>query len=83
MISCMHMLGVRGRVLARQQLKVKAPAISHALPSIREVATSYSMSSQQAKVPDTDSNEKVSESPAENQGARAKRRLLLPQFSHR
>ena len=76
------MLRIRGCVLARQQLKVNAPAISHALPSIKEVVTSYSMSSQQAKVPDTDSNEKISGSPPEIKGARAKRRLLLPQLSY-
>ena len=35
-ISCNHRLRMRGRVLARQQLKVNATAISQALPSFKE-----------------------------------------------
>lgn len=36
-ISCNHMLRIRGRVSIRQQLRVNATAISHALPSFKEV----------------------------------------------
>ena len=35
-LSCNHRLRMRGRVLARQQLKVNATAISQALPSFKE-----------------------------------------------